>query len=135
MTLEQVFEKVREAIADSCGIEQENIHLQSTLFNDLAITSIDLVDILYTLEMAFDIELKISDIEKESRKDLKNAPFEINNIITDEGLEVLKKRLPEIPEEKLRPGLTTFDIINLVNVQILCNMIIYKLQEVSDGQS
>ena len=134
MNDQSIFEKVQKAISISCGIEEEKITMDATLFDDLAITSIDLVDILYYLESEFNVELKISDIEKESRKDLGNAPFEINNVLTAEGLEVLKKKLPEIPSAKIKPGLTTYDIINLITVKILCNMITMKLEQIENGK-
>ncbi|OFY67272.1 MAG: hypothetical protein A3H98_02120 [Bacteroidetes bacterium RIFCSPLOWO2_02_FULL_36_8] len=127
MNEEIIFEKVKTAISNSCGIEKETILPESTLFNDLAITSIDIVDILYTLETEFNITLKISDLETESRNELKGVPFEIDNVITKEGLEVLKKRLPEISDEKLKPGITIYEIINLVTVRILCRMILFKI--------
>jgi hypothetical protein len=99
------------------------------LFGDLTITSIDMVDILYMLETEFDVSLKISDIEMESRNELNGAPFEIDNVITPEGLQAIKKKVPEIPEEKLKPGLTIHEIANLMTVEILANMVLYKIQQ------
>ncbi len=128
-----VYEKVRAAISSSCGIEIEKITPESTLFNDLGITSIDVVDIMYTLETEFNITLNVSEIESEAREELLGASFEVDNVITKEGLIALKKRLPEIPEDKLKNGLTIFDIVNLITVNILCKMIIYKLNKNADS--
>jgi acyl carrier protein len=129
MNKEAVIEKVKAAISNSCGIEIESIKPESTLFDDLTITSIDMVDILYMLETEFNVSLKISDIETESRGELNGAPFEIDNVITAEGLDAIKRKVPEIPEEKLKVGLTIHEIANLITVEILANMVLFKIQQ------
>ncbi len=129
MDKQEILQHVRQAIADSCGIPEERIEPSATLFQDLGVTSIDLVDILFTLESAFGVELKISDIENRSRSELQDVPFEVNGVITPEGREVLRRSLPELPPEKLVEGMTMFDIVNLITVDIVCTMIQYKLAE------
>lgn len=126
-----IFDEVRRSIAESCGIPEERIVPTATLFQDLEISSIDLVEILFTLESRFDVELKISDIESRSRQELQDAPFEVQGVITPEGLQVLRRTVPEIPEERLVPGLTMFEIVNLITVEILCSMVQQKLAEVA----
>jgi acyl carrier protein len=129
MDRQVILQHVRQSIADSCGIPEERIEASATLFQDLGITSIDLVDILFTLESTFDVELKISDIERRSRRELGDAPFEVNGAISPEGRAVLGRLLPEIPAEKLRETLTLHDIVNLITVDVLCTMVQHKLSE------
>jgi acyl carrier protein len=129
MKKEEILEKVIRVIADSCGLDIGTIRPESTLFDELAVNSIDMVDILYTLEMEYDISLKISDLEKEARTELKGLPFEIDNVITDEGLKVLHNKLPEIPVDKMEKGLTVNGIIRLFTVQTLTNMLMLKIKE------
>jgi acyl carrier protein len=126
-----VFQEVRRSIAESCGIAEALIVPKATLFEELRISSIDLVEILFTLESRFDVELKISDIEGRSREELGDAPFEVQGVITPEGLEVLRRTVPEIPEERLVPGLTMYEIVNLITVEVLCSMVRQKLTEVA----
>jgi acyl carrier protein len=129
MDRETILQHVRKSIADSCGIPEAAIHPSATLFQELGITSIDLVDILFTLESVFGVELKISDIESRARAELHDVPFEVDGVITPEGRRMIGQLLPEIPPEKLVKGLTMFDIVNLVDVQILCTMVQHKLSE------
>lgn len=129
MKKEEILEKVIKVIAESCGLDLRTIRPASTLFDELAVNSIDMVDILYTLEMEYDISLKISDLEKEARTELNGLPFEIDNVITDEGLKVLRNKLPEIPGEKMEKGLTVNGIIRLFTVETLTNMVMLKIQE------
>jgi len=129
MKYEDVHAKVVEAIADSCGIDETLITNEKTLFVDLEISSIDLVDIFYTLEMEYDISMKISDMENEAIKEMDGVPFEIDNIITTEGLEALKRKMPEINAEKLVQGLTVNDIINLITVESLYQLVVLKIEQ------
>ena len=84
---------------------------------------------LFTLETEFHISLKISEIDKEARKETGNAPFEIDGVITPEGLAALRKRVPEISQSKLKQGITIHEIVTLITVHSLCNAVIQKVNE------
>lgn len=128
---DQVFEKVRDVISLSCGRDQDSIGLNQTVFKELGIDSIDYVDILFMLESAYGISLKVGDIERSARKEMGDIPFAINNIITPEGLELLKIKMPEIPDEKIKQGLAVHEIANLITVHTLCRMVIEKINQKS----
>lgn len=128
MNKEEIIEKIRQVIHESCGISIDEIKPDSTLFNELNIDSIDMVDILFNLERAYDIELKISEIERYSKQEMGDEPFEIDHIITPKGLEVLKRRLPEIDHSKLVEGITIHDIVKLINVTSLANMVFTQIE-------
>jgi acyl carrier protein len=126
---QSILRHVKESIADSCGIAQDRIQPSSTLFQDLGITSIDMVDLLFTLESIFGLELKISDIERQCRAELHDEPFEVDGTITPEGRDALARLLPELPREALVDGLTMPNVIDLLNVDMLCTMIQHRLAE------
>lgn len=128
MNKEEIIEKIRQVIHESCGISLEEIKPDSTLFDELNIDSIDMVDILFNLERAYDIELKISEIERYSKQEMGDEPFEIDHIITPKGLEVLKRRLPEIDHSKVIEGITIHDIVKLINVTSLANMVLTQIE-------
>lgn len=90
MTLEEIFETVKEVIEKSVGKPKDSIELNDTLFDKIGIDSIDLVDILFELESHFNVELKISDFESRAREKMSNEPYEVNGLITTQGLTVLK---------------------------------------------
>jgi hypothetical protein len=48
-------------------------------------------------------------------------------VITAKGLEVLRRRMPEIDPDKLTEGLTMFEVIKLINIQSLANMVAHQL--------
>jgi acyl carrier protein len=128
MEITEIFETVKKSIGDSCGIEEEKIKLESTLFDDLGIDSIDMVDILYAIETTYDITLKASDFDKDARAELQGEPYEIDGVITEAGLQALRRRLPEIDQSRLKPGITMHEIIKLITVHSLCKAILQKLE-------
>ena len=124
---EEIIEQIKRIIQQSCGIDPEVMHAHSTIFDELSIDSIDMVDILFQLERHYDIELKISEIEQQSKVEMGDEPFEINQVITAKGLDVLRRRMPEIDPNALTEGLTMFEVIKLINIQSLANMVLHQL--------
>ncbi len=128
MKYEDVLNFVIETIAESAGIEPEKIKPDSTLFGDLGLNSVDLVDILYTLEMEYDISLKIRDFERDAEKLLKGKPYKIDRKITEDGVRVLVQLLPEL-EGKVKPGITDYDVVQLLTVGSLARMVYNKIEQ------
>jgi acyl carrier protein len=124
---EAIIEQIKLIIQQSCGIDPAIMHANSTIFDELSIDSIDMVDILFQLERHYDIELKISEIEQQSKLEMGDEPFEIDQVITPKGLEVLRRRMPEIDPAKLTEGLTMFEVIKLINIQSMANMVAHQL--------
>ena len=52
-----VFEKVRAIICDQLEMDEETVTLDSVLLEDLGADSIDLADLVMTLEDEFDLEI------------------------------------------------------------------------------
>jgi len=127
----EIIASVQEIIHQSSGVALADIQPNATLFDELAIDSIDMVDILFNLERKYGIELKISEIEQFSKAELGDEPFEVDQVITEKGLEVLRKRMPEIDPSKLVQGITIHDIIRLITVESLANMVIVQMDKKS----
>lgn len=133
MKNDEILGNVQQVIHQSCGLALEDIHPNATLFEELSIDSIDMVDILFNLERTYDIELKISEIEKYSKEEMGDEPFEIDHVITPKGLEVLKRRLPEIDHSKIVEGIGIHDIVRLITVQSLANMVQVQMDKKGDA--
>lgn len=58
-----VFEKIREIICDLLEIDPEEITMDSVLRDDLGADSLDLADMVSTLEEEFDLSVADEDIE------------------------------------------------------------------------
>ena len=135
MELQEVFEKVAQIIENSVGKSKEEIKLDDTLFEEIGIDSIDLVDILFELESLFGVELKISDFEARARSEMNNEPYEIYGCLTPQGLTMLKQYMTEIDSSKLVEGLTIHQLVKLFTVHSLCKIVMYKLEETNQTNS
>lgn len=58
-----IFEKLQEIIADKLGIEPEEIKMESDLKEDLEADSLDVVDIVMSIEEEFDVSVGSEDEE------------------------------------------------------------------------
>ncbi|MBO4387866.1 MAG: acyl carrier protein [Spirochaetales bacterium] len=54
MTREEIFEKVQDIVADKLAIDKSKITLQSAFINDLKADSMDLLDLVDSLDEEFD---------------------------------------------------------------------------------
>ncbi len=58
-----VFEKVREILCDQLEIDPDEVTLDTDLIKDLGADSLDLVDVVMSLEDEFDKEIPDEDVE------------------------------------------------------------------------
>ena len=56
-----MFEKVKDILVEQLQIDPDKITMESTLAQDLAINSIDLVDLIMLCEERFDIKIEDED--------------------------------------------------------------------------
>jgi len=58
-----VFEKVRELICTQLDFDEDAVTLQSSIVDDLGADSLDVVDLVMSLEEEFDMEIPEEEIE------------------------------------------------------------------------
>lgn len=58
-----VFEKVRAIICDQLELDEDVVTLDAVLFEDLGADSIDLADLVMTLEDEFEMEISDEELE------------------------------------------------------------------------
>ena len=129
MEKNEIFDNVCVVIEKSIGRPKDSIKMEDTLFDELGLDSIDLVDILFELETLYDVELKVSDIEQRIREELGEIPYEVDGVITAEGLVAVRKHMTEIDPDVIKEGLTVHRLIQLFSVHSLCKIIEYRLQQ------
>ena len=74
-----VFEKVREILCDQLDVEEDSVTMNSAIVDDLGADSLDIVDLVMTLEEEFDIE--IPDEEAENVKTVGDIVKYIENLL------------------------------------------------------
>ena len=58
-----VFDKVKEILVDQLDVNDDSITLESVITDDLGADSLDVVDLVMSLEEEFDVEIPDEDIE------------------------------------------------------------------------
>jgi len=58
-----IFEKVKGILSDQLGLDESEIEMDSELIDDLGADSLDLVEMIMTLEEEFDVEIPDEDAE------------------------------------------------------------------------
>lgn len=58
-----VFEKVREILMEQLDVEEEAVTMDASIANDLGADSLDIVDLVMSLEEEFDCEIPDEEIE------------------------------------------------------------------------
>jgi acyl carrier protein len=58
-----VFEKIKDILVDQLDVNEDSITLESVITDDLGADSLDVVDLVMSLEEEFDVEIPDEEIE------------------------------------------------------------------------
>ncbi|MFJ8827555.1 acyl carrier protein [Streptomyces sp. NPDC102467] len=115
---------VQEAVADALGIDLDEVVPEATLLGDLDAESIDLLDVLFRIERAADVKIKVADIAELLQGGIPDEEFaDEDDIINEVGLAQLKKSLPQIDVQELAGKLTADEVLTLFTVQNLTDLV------------
>jgi acyl carrier protein len=64
MVAESVYERMKKIVAEQLGVDEEQVTLEASFVEDLNADSLDLVDLIMTLEEQFGMEISDEDAEK-----------------------------------------------------------------------
>jgi len=124
-TKEEVVQKVQAALVDALAVDDDEVTPEATMVGDLGAESIDFLDIVFRLEKAFDIEIPRSELFPEDI--LTNAEYVEDGIVTANGLEQLKERMPFADLTKFEANPAVQDFGNLLTVSDLCRYLEIKV--------
>lgn len=58
-----VFEKVRSILVGQLGVDEDKVKMDASIVDDLGADSLDVVDLIMSLEEEFDVEIPDEDVE------------------------------------------------------------------------
>ena len=64
MNSEEIFDKVKEIIVEQLGVAENTVNLEASFIDDLGADSLDIVELIMSLEEEFDMEIPDADAEK-----------------------------------------------------------------------
>ena len=121
----EVFGKVREALVDALGVDDDEVTEDATMVGDLGAESIDFLDIVFKLEKAFGITIPRDELFPDDI--LTNAEFVNDGKVTADGLAKLKERMPFADLTRFEENPVVQDFGNLLTVKDLCNYVTTKV--------
>ncbi len=123
-----VWSKVQDAFAAALGLEEDEVELDSKLIEDLGAESLDFLDIVYRLERAFDIKIPRGGIESSAQEEAAGT-YEVDGILTAEGISALKQLMPEVPTEEFVEGLRVTEVPELFRVATFYNLVCHLMEQ------
>ncbi|SRR5690606_29062842 len=127
---EEIFESVREVLEEALGADPEDITPEATLTGDLEAESIDFLDIVFRLEKRFSTPakpFKISQGELFPENLMENPAWVSDGKITDEGMAMLKQRMPHVDFSRFETDRDVNKVGELITVKSLVDFIERKL--------
>jgi acyl carrier protein len=129
----QVIElKVREAIAKALELEVEQVALSASLQKEFDAQSLDMLDIAFTLEREFKVPFPQTDLLQRASKYFDDDALVQAGKVTDFGLELLRKGMPELNPTLLQPGLRAIDVVSLITPETFVRLVVRLLDAKAD---
>jgi len=125
LSREEIMVKVREALVDALGVDEDEVVPAARIGADLGAESIDYLDIVFRLEKAFNIKIPRGDLFPDNI--LTSEEFVQNKKLTEKGLAELKARMPFADLSKFEQNPNVDDIADLFTVNMIVSYVEAKL--------
>jgi acyl carrier protein len=125
-TKDEIYEKIKVALVDALGVDDDEVKPEATLVGDLGAESIDFLDIVFRLEKSFDIKVPRGELFPEDV--LTDAKYVQDGRVTETGLAELRKRMPFANLEEFAKNPVVQDFGNLLTVADMCRFVEGKVQ-------
>ena len=122
---DEIYEKVREALVDALGVDDDEVTPEATLQGDLDAESIDFLDIVFRLEKAFDIKIERGELFPEDI--LTSTEYVEDGKVNDSGIAKLRERMPFADLSKFEAEPVVQNLGQQLTVKDMCNFVAYKL--------
>jgi acyl carrier protein len=124
LSRDEIMDKVREALVDALGVDEDEVLPTARIGGDLGAESIDYLDIVFRLEKAFNIKIPRGDLFPDN---ILSEEFVRDGKLTDKGLQELKTRMPYANLEAFEKNPNVQDIADLFTVDMIVKYIEAKL--------
>ena len=127
MTRDQIESTMRALVADSLALSREEVTLDRALFADLGADSLDFIDIVFSIERAFGIKVRDSELDFLSRLDFSSPAVMRDGYLTRETVDGLSEWLPRLREVPDPAAVTPRALFALVTIETLCVLVERKI--------
>ena len=122
---DEIYEKVKAALVDALGVDDDEVTPEATMVGDLGAESIDFLDIVFRLEKAFGIKIPRRELFPEDV--LSSTDFVVNGKLNEAGLAALKERMPFVDLTKFEANPSVQNFPNTLTVEDMVRYVASKL--------
>ena len=122
---DEIFEKVKTALVDALGVDEDDVTPAATMVGDLGAESIDFLDIVFRLEKAFGIKISRGELFPEDV--LSSSEFVSDGRVNAAGLAALKSRMPFANLTKFEQNPSVQNFANTLTVDDMVRYVESKL--------
>ena len=126
MTRDEIESTLRALLADSLAVPRDEITRERRLFEDLGADSLDFIDIAFSIEKAFSIKVRDSELDFLSRLDFSSPAVMRDGYLTRETVERLQAWLPRLGEREPET-VTPRELFSMITVETLCLLVERKV--------
>jgi acyl carrier protein len=122
---DEIFDKVRGALVEALGVDEDEVSPSATMVGDLGAESIDFLDIVFRLEKAFGIKISRGELFPEDV--LSSSEFVSDGRVNAAGLAALKSRMPFANLTKFEQNPSVQNFANTLTVDDMVRYVESKL--------
>ncbi len=130
LTKDEIFEKVRDVLAEALAVDEGDVTLAASLTGDLEAESIDFLDIVFRLEKTFSAPgrpFKIEQGELFPENLMDNPQWVSGGKFTDAGMEMLRARMPHVDFADFDDDRDINKVAELITVKSIVDFVERKL--------
>jgi acyl carrier protein len=122
---DEIFEKVKAALVEALGVDEDEVAPEATMVGDLGAESIDFLDIVFRLEKTFGIKISRGELFPEDV--LSSSEFVTNGKVNAAGIAALKSRMPFVDLAKFEANPSVQNFANTLTVEDMVRYVESKL--------
>jgi acyl carrier protein len=127
---QEIWPVVQAQIAEVLDADRSRVEPSMNLLRDLAIVSLDLLDLTYRLEQAFDVKIPRGPIQYVIQDGL-DEPIQPDGGLGPQALERLRIVMPEAEAAMINDGLKTHQISDLYTAETFVRLVAMGLSAAS----
>lgn len=125
---EEIFAGVKDCIVESLAVSPEEVHEDALLVQDLGFASIDMLDLLFSLNTTFNTYIRPQEVQSQLLGGMTEAEFlNPDRTVSERGYERIAQLVPGFQREELEEPLTDADLFNFFKVRHVVDLVEQKL--------
>lgn len=124
----EIFEGVRDCLVESLAIQPEEVHEDALLVGDLGLASIDMLDLLFSLNTRFDAYIRPQEVQTHLLGGMTQDEFlNPDRTVSERGYQRIAELVPDFDRSQQTEDLTEADLFQFFRVRHVIDIVAEKL--------